>query len=53
MELQIEDVLGRLRALHAMALDKSARKNLKRAVISTQNALQVYQHHNLTASARS
>lgn len=52
MECKIEDVVERLRALHVIAVDKSAQKNLKRAMISTQNALRVYQHHNLKASNR-
>jgi len=44
---KLEAVIEQLRSLHGMAVDKSARKNLKRALISTQNALKVYEHHNL------
>ena len=47
MEARIESVIGQLRSLHGMAVDKSARKNLRRALTSTENALRTYEHHNL------
>ena len=50
MEARIESVIGQLRSLHGMAVDKSARKNLRRALTSTENALRVYEHHNLKPS---
>ena len=46
MEDKVSDVLERLRVLHRIAIHPGAKKNLKRAMISVQNALQVYQHHN-------
>lgn len=42
MRVRIEKCIEELRVLHKMAIDPAARKNLKRAMISAQNALQVF-----------
>ena len=47
MVARIESVIEQLRSLHGMAVDKSARQNLKCAILSTQTAVRVYEHHNL------
>ncbi len=49
MVTKLELVIGELRALHKLAVDPSVQKNLKRAITSTQNALQTCQRrkHNL------
>ncbi len=46
MQTKIEGAIALLQSLHKMAVDSGARKNLKRAIISTQNALRIYEHHN-------
>jgi len=46
MTEMIRSVVGQLESLYGMAIDKSARKNLRRAITSTENALRVYEHHN-------
>ena len=46
MSERIESVLGQLETLYGMAIDKSARKNLGRAITSTKNALKTYEHGN-------
>ena len=50
MTERIESVVGQLVTLYGMAIDKSARKNFRRAITSTKNALRVYEHHNLKPS---
>ena len=50
MSAKFDDVIGRLRSLHGLAIDNGAQKNLKRAIVSTENAARVYQHHNLKGS---
>jgi len=47
MELKLEEAIGKLRSLHNLAVDKSVRKNLKRAMSSAESALKVFVHHNV------
>jgi hypothetical protein len=47
MAAKFDSVLGALGFLHKMAMDDGARKNLKRAIISTENAARVYRRPNL------
>ena len=49
MVTRLESVIGQVRSLHGMAIDKSARKNLRRAITSLENTARVYEHHNLRA----
>ena len=43
MTTKIEMVIGDLRSLHKLAIDHGAQKNLKRAIILTENVLRIYQ----------
>ena len=46
MKAMLERAIADVRDLHGLAKDKSARKNLRRALTSLENTARVYEHHN-------
>ena len=46
MTAMLDRTIADVRSLHGMAVDKSARKNLRRALTSLENTARVYEHHN-------